>query len=71
VIGNFSSVKLGSSYLSDTGGFWSGSDAGVDCQFNDATGKFTVQAVPEASAYALVFMRVGAVYLWKPRKLSS
>jgi hypothetical protein len=53
-IGEFTSIEVGSSYLSDTGGLWSGSNDGVTYQFDDATGKLTVQAIPEPSTYALL-----------------
>ena len=52
--GNFSSVEVGGSNLTDSNGLWSGSNAGVTYQFSDSTGKLTVQAVPEPSTWALL-----------------
>jgi T5SS/PEP-CTERM-associated repeat protein/autotransporter-associated beta strand protein len=52
--GNFSSVQVGSSYLNYAAGVWSGLNNGVTYQFNDVTGKLTVQAVPEPSTWALL-----------------
>jgi hypothetical protein len=52
--GEFSSVEVGSSYLTDVNGLWSGSNDGVTYQFNDATGQLSVQAVPEPSTWALL-----------------
>ena len=57
--GNFSSVVVGDYSLSDASGLWSGSNAGVTYQFNDATGKLTVQAIPEPSTWAL--LTLGAI----------
>jgi len=45
--GEFSSVKVGNIYLTDSSGIWSGISAGATYQFNDATGSLTVtEATP-------------------------
>jgi len=59
--GDFSSVEVGSSDLSDLNGLWSGINAGVTYQFNVTTGILAVQAIPEPSTYAL--LGLGAVAL--------
>jgi hypothetical protein len=66
--GNFSTVEVGSSYLTDVNGIWSGSNDGVTYQFSDATGKLTVQAVPEPSTYVLFCigaLALAVAYRWK------
>jgi len=52
--GNFERIEVGTSYLNYAAGLWSGVNDGVTYQFNDATGKLTVQAIPEPSTWALL-----------------
>ncbi len=52
--GNFERIEVGTSYLNYAAGLWSGINDGVTYQFNDATGKLTVQAIPEPSTWALL-----------------
>jgi fibronectin-binding autotransporter adhesin len=67
---NFSTVEVGSSYLTDVNGIWSGSNDGVTYQFSDATGRLTVQAVPEPSTWALLALGVvGMLIAFRLRKL--
>jgi T5SS/PEP-CTERM-associated repeat protein len=51
--GDFSSVEVGSTFLTDVDGLWIGTNAGVTYQFSDSTGQLTVELVPEPSTYAL------------------
>jgi len=68
--GSFTSVEVGSSYLSDANGLWSGINAGVTYQFNEATGILAVQAVPEPSTYALLGLgALGMLVVLRRRKL--
>ena len=59
--GNFSSVEVGGSDLSNLNGLWSGINDGVTYQFDDTSGKLTVQAIPEPSTYAL--LGLGVVFM--------
>jgi T5SS/PEP-CTERM-associated repeat protein/autotransporter-associated beta strand protein len=55
--GDFSSVKVGNIYLSDSSGIWSGISAGATYQFNDVTGELSVgsvDSIPEPSTWALL-----------------
>ena len=68
--GNFSSVEVGSSDLSNLNGLWSGMNDGVTYQFNEATGILAVQAVPEPSTYALLGLAaIGMLAALRRRKL--
>lgn len=70
--GNFSSVEVGGSDLSNLNGLWSGINDGVTYQFDDTSGKLTVQAIPEPSTYALLGLGVvalGACVLRRRRRV--
>ncbi len=70
--GNFSSVEVGGSDLSNLNGLWSGMNAGVTYQFNVTTGILTVQTIPEPSTYALLGLGVvalGACVLRRRRRV--
>ena len=55
--GDFSSIEVGNTLLTDAGGIWSGTDPlGVSYQFNDATGQLTVRIVPEPSPVSILLM---------------
>jgi T5SS/PEP-CTERM-associated repeat protein/autotransporter-associated beta strand protein len=71
--GNFSSVEVGGSDLSDLNGLWSGMNAGVTYQYNVTTGILAVQAVPEPSTYALLVLAVAGwgAHAWRRRKQVS
>ncbi len=48
--GDFSSIEVGGTFLTDASGIWSGTNPlGVRYQFRDATGQLTVRIVPEPS----------------------
>ena len=69
--GNFATVVVGGYSLSGTGNLWSGSNEGVTYQFNDSTGKLTVQAVPEPSTWALLGLGVlGMLIAYRCRRLA-
>ena len=70
--GNFSSVEVGGSDLSNLNGLWSGMNAGVTYQFNVTTGILAVQTIPEPSTYALLGLGVvalGACVLRRRRRV--
>ena len=55
--GDFSSIEVGNTLLTDAGGIWSGTDPrGVSYQFNDATGQLTVRIVPEPSPVSILLV---------------
>jgi T5SS/PEP-CTERM-associated repeat protein len=55
--GDFSSVLVGSTFLTDASGIWSGTDPlGISYQFNDATGQLTRGMVPEPSAVSILLV---------------
>jgi fibronectin-binding autotransporter adhesin len=54
--GSFSNVVLGGSYtstLSNSGGVWTGTDAGLNFAFTESTGQFAVSVVPEPVTFGL------------------
>lgn len=54
--GSFSNIVLGGSYvstLSNSGGVWTGTDAGLNFAFTETTGQFAVSAVPEPVTFGL------------------
>ena len=54
--GSFSNVLLGGSYtstLSNSGGVWTGTDAGLNFIFTESTGQFAVSVVPEPVTFGL------------------
>ena len=61
--GDFSGVELGSIFLTDDNGLWSGTNNGVVYQFSKSTGVLSVISVPEPSTYALFGMSLVALTL--------
>ena len=62
--GSFSNVVLGGSYtstLSNSGGVWTGTDAGLNFAFTESTGQFAVSAVPEPVTFGLTGLATAAL----------
>jgi len=73
--GDFSSVEVGSTFLSDAGGTWTGTNnAGDSFVYTDSSGQLAVVAAPEPSTYALLGMGLGVlamVIAWRRRSFGS
>jgi len=73
--GDFSSVEVGSTFLTDASGIWSGTNnAGDSFVFTDSSGQLAVVAAPEPSTYALLGMSLGFLALviaWRRRSSQS
>lgn len=71
--GSFANVVLGGSYtstLTNSGGVWTGTDAGLNFSFTESTGQFAVTAVPEPATVGLAGLAVGALAAgWMRRRV--
>lgn len=69
--GSFANVVLGGTYtstLSNSGGVWTGTDAGLNFSFTESTGQFAVTAVPEPATMGLAGLTMVALAGWMRRR---
>ena len=73
--GSFASVVLGGSYstaLSNSGGVWTGTESDLNFSFTEATGQFSVTAVPEPGSFGLAGVLSAAIAAaWRGRRASK
>ncbi|MEO7933414.1 MAG: autotransporter-associated beta strand repeat-containing protein [Chthoniobacterales bacterium] len=65
---DFSSVAVSGTFLSNSGGVWTGSDGAANYTFTDANGVLAVTAVPEPGTYAMIGMGAGLLWFVQRRR---